>query len=85
MYPISEERLSWLEARIFLLGRMIQEIRLNSQRYQRSPNHGQVHPLVMQNMLAEQVQLNVERTCITEYLEGEKATKAAAEEQKKLN
>lgn len=82
MYPFSKERLSWLEARIFLLGRMIQELTVRGTRYQRNSNHAQYHPTVMQNILTEQLQLNIEKNCIEEYLAGEQAAKEAREAEK---
>ncbi len=72
MYPISSERLQWVEARIFLLGRMIQELTLRQTRYQTNPRYGRLHPHVMDTMLAEQLQLNIERNAIEDYLEGER-------------
>lgn len=72
MYPISNERLSWLEARIFLLGRMIQELTLRQARYQTNQRYGRLHPHVMDTMLAEQLQLNIEKNAIEEYLESQK-------------
>ena len=72
MYPISSERLSWVEARIFLLGRMIQELTLRQSRYQSNPRYGRLHPHVMDTMLAEQLQLNIERNAIEEYMESQK-------------
>ncbi len=71
MYPISKERVEFLEARIFLLGRMINELRGRQSRYQTRPEFAQQHPVVMHAMIAEQLQLNIERNCIEEYLEAE--------------
>lgn len=79
MYPISNERLQWVEARIFLLGRMIQELTIRQTRYQQNPSRAQVQPQVMNAMVAEQLQLSIERNCIEEYLEAEaKADQARA-------
>ena len=78
MYPISNERVQWLEARIFLLGRMIQEFNLRQTRYQQNASRVQVHPQVMQAMVAEQLQLNIEKNCIEAYLE-EQAQAAEAD------
>lgn len=78
MYPISNERISWLEARIFLLGRMIRELTSRQARYQMNQRYSSLHPQVMEAMYAEQLQLNIEKNCIEEYLEGE----AAANEQR---
>lgn len=78
MYPISNERLSWIEARIFLLGRMIQELTSRQTRYQANLRYGSLHPQVMEAMYTEQLQLNIERNCIEEYLEAE----AVANEQR---
>lgn len=75
MYPISNERLSWVEARIFLLGRMISELTRNQSRYQSNQRYGALHPQVMQELYAEQLKLNIERNALTEYLEEEKAAK----------
>jgi hypothetical protein len=69
MYPISNERVQWLEARIFLLGRMIQELTLRQARYQTRPQYAQQHHVVMSTMIAEQLQLNIEKNCIEQYLE----------------
>lgn len=74
MYPISNERVSWLEARIFLLGRMIQELTLRQSRYQVRPQYAAQHGNVMAAMIAEQLQLNIEKNCIEEYLESQKPT-----------
>lgn len=71
MTPISYERRDWCEARIFLLGRMIRELTTRQTRYQSNPRYGRFHSPVMDAMLAEQLQLNIERNCIEEYLEGE--------------
>lgn len=71
MHPISNERVNWLDARIFLLGRMINELTLRQSRYQTRPQHAQQHSAVMTAMIAEQLQLNIEKNCIEEYLEGE--------------
>jgi hypothetical protein len=81
MYPISNERVSWLEARIFLLGRMIQELTLRQTRYQSNPRYGILHPDVMRNMLTEQLQLNIEKNALEEYLQGETATRVAREQE----
>lgn len=69
MYPISNERLSWLEGRIFLLGRMINELTARQARYQTRPQYAQQHPTVMNAMIAEQLQLNIEKNCIEQYFE----------------
>lgn len=71
MYPISNERISWLEARIFLLGRMINELTRSQSRYQTRPTYAAQHSNVMSAMIAEQLQLNIEKNCIEDYLEGE--------------
>ncbi len=75
MYPISNERVSWLEARIFILGRMINELTRSQSRYQTRPTYAAQHSNVMSAMIAEQLQLNIEKNCIEEYLEGEAAAK----------
>jgi hypothetical protein len=69
MYPISNERLLWLEARIFLLGRMINELTLRQARYQTRPQYAQQHHAVLNAMIAEQLQLNIEKNCIEQYFE----------------
>ena len=69
MYPFSNERLLWIEARIFLLGRMIAELTLRQSRYQSRPQYAQQHHAVMSAMVAEQLQLNVEKNCIEQYFE----------------
>ena len=69
MYPISKERVEWLEARIFVLGRMINELTARQARYQTRPQYAQQHPVVMNAMIAEQLQLNIEKNAIEEYLE----------------
>ena len=80
MHPISNERVEWLEARIFLLGRMINELTHRQSRYQQNAHRVAVHPQVLQSMVAEQLQLNIEKNCIDEYLEAEaKATIAIAD------
>ena len=71
MYPISNERISWLEARIFILGRMINELTRSQARYQTRPTYAAQHSHVMSAMIAEQLQLNIEKNCIEEYLKGE--------------
>ena len=71
MYPISNERISWLEARIFILGRMINELTRSQSRYQTRPTYAAQHSHVMSTMIAEQLQLNIEKNCIEEYLQGE--------------
>ena len=71
MYPISNERISWLEARIFILSRMINELTRNQSRYQTRPTYAAQHSHVMTSMIAEQLQLNIEKNCIEEYLKGE--------------
>ncbi len=76
MYPISNERVSWLEARIFILGRMINELTRSQSRYQTRPTYAAQHGNVMMAMIAEQLQLNIEKNCIEEYLEGEREAKA---------
>jgi hypothetical protein len=78
MYPISNERLLWLEARIFLLGRMINELTLRQARYQTRPQYAQQHHNVMSAMIAEQLQLNIEKNCIEAYNE-EQAQAAEAD------
>jgi len=80
MYPISNERLSWLEARIFLLGRMINELTLRQSRYQVRPQYAAQHGNVMTAMIAEQLQLNIEKNSIEEYLEGERELKIARDQ-----
>lgn len=75
MYPISNERTSFLEARIFLLGRMINELTRHQSRYQTRPQYAAQHGNVMTAMIAEQLQLNIEKNCIEEYLESEAAAK----------
>ena len=69
MYPFSKERLLWVEARIFLLGRMISELTLRQSRYQSRPQYAQQHHTVMNAMVAEQLQLNIEKNCIEQYFE----------------
>lgn len=71
MYPISNERVQWLDARIFLLGRMINELTRSQSRYQTRPTYAAQHSNVMSAMIAEQLQLNIEKNCIEDYLEGE--------------
>lgn len=71
MYPISKERISWLEARIFILGRMINELTRSQSRYQTRPTYAAQHSNVMTSMIAEQLQLNIEKNCIEEYLASE--------------
>lgn len=77
MHPLSQERLLWVEARIFTLGRMIQELTLRQSRYQQNQRYGRLHPHVMDTMLAEQLQLNIERNVIEEFLEAEREAKVA--------
>lgn len=69
MYPFSKERQLWLEARIFLLGRMINELTARQSRYQTRPQYAAQHPTVMNAMIAEQLQLNIEKNCIEQYFE----------------
>jgi hypothetical protein len=80
MYPISNERVQWLEARIFLLGRMIQELTLRQARYQTRPQYAQQHHTVLNAMIAEQLQLNIEKNCIEQYLEDERAAKVSRDQ-----
>lgn len=70
--PLTKERLREIEARIFTLGLMVQELTLRQTRYQQNPRYGQLHPLVMQNILSEQLRLNIERNVTEEYLSREK-------------
>ena len=77
MYPISNERLSWVEARIFLLGRMIQELSIHQSRYHSNPRYGALHPQVMQELYAEQLKLNIERNALEEYFSEQKAAQDA--------
>jgi hypothetical protein len=76
MYPISQERVQWLEGRIFILGRMINELRLRQARYQTRPEYAAQHPIVMQELVAEQMKLNIEKNCIEEYLAAESEANA---------
>jgi hypothetical protein len=71
MYPISQERLNWIEARRFILGRMINELTARQTRYQ-TPRAVPHHSSVMSSMIQEQLQLNIEANCIEEYLEDNK-------------
>lgn len=68
MYPISRERLKWIEARRFLLGRMIQELTLRQSRYQQPRNVPHQHA-VMESMIREQLQLTIEENAIDGYFE----------------
>lgn len=77
MYPISNERAHWVEARIFILGRMINELTARQSRYQTRPQFAAQHSVVMSAMVAEQLQLNIEKNCIDEYLEAERAAQVA--------
>lgn len=77
MYPISNERVNWLEARIFLLGRMINELTARQSRYQVRPQYAAQHSNVMTAMIAEQLQLNIEKNCIEEYLDDQRAAEVA--------
>jgi hypothetical protein len=77
MMPFSSERVRWIEARIFLLGRMIQELTLRQARYQTRPQYAQQHHRVMEAMIAEQLQLNIERNCIEEYFEEQRLKREA--------
>ena len=70
--PLTKERLAEVEARIFTLSLMIQELTLRQGRYQQNQRYGALHPQVMQEMLAEQLKLNVERNVTEEYLERER-------------
>jgi hypothetical protein len=80
MHPISNDRLEHVEARIFLLGQMINEFNARQSRYQQSPGRVAVHPQVMQSMVAEQLQLNIEANVLRVYLEAEaRANEARAD------
>jgi len=80
MYPISNERVNWIDARIFLLGRMINELTRSQSRYQTRPTYAAQHSNVMSAMIAEQLQLNIEKNCIEEYLADERAAQVAKEQ-----
>ncbi len=60
MQPISRDRVLWVEARRFLLGNMIRELTTRQSRYQTRPEWAALHGHVMQQMLAEQLQLSIE-------------------------
>ena len=82
MYPISNERLSWIEARRFLLGRMVQELTLRQSRYAGAPFQGVNHGSIMGKIREEQLLLNIEQNCIEEYLGSEKVQTAKSEDPK---
>lgn len=76
MYPISKERAKWVEARIFLLGRMINELTARQSRYATSQRHASYHGDVMATMISEQLQLQIEANCINNYLQEQEQAKA---------
>ena len=82
MYPISNERLTWIEARRFLLGRMVQELTVRQARYTGPPFQHVNHGLVMASLREEQLILNLEQNCIEEYLANESASAKALEDKK---
>ena len=79
MMPISRERVQWLDHRIFLLGRMIQELTLRQSRYLSNPRFASYHTRVMDNLLSEQLQLNIEKNSLVEYIEEQTAKADAAQ------
>lgn len=56
---------------------MIQELTLRQSRYQSRPQYAQQHHNVMNTMVAEQLQLNIEKNCIEQYLEDERVSAEA--------
>lgn len=71
MHPISKERQLWLDARIFILDRMIRELTSNQSRYQSSVSMRHAHPTTMAAIVNEHLQLVIEMNVLTEQLRAE--------------
>lgn len=71
MNPLTHDRITWLEERIFTLGRMINELSSRPGRYHTRPQFAAQHPIVLSELVAEQLKLNVELNVTREYLEAQ--------------
>lgn len=75
MPPISQERLDWIEARLFILARTVQTLRREGPRHANryftdSPQEAHaIFVKTMQDLQAERLSLMMERMAIAEYLE----------------
>lgn len=75
MPPISQERLDWIEARLFILARTVQTMRREGLKHATryftdSPQEAHsIFMKTMQDLQAERLALMMERASIAEYLE----------------
>lgn len=75
MPPISEERLQWIEARLFILARTVQTMRRDGLRHATryfSESQQEAHAIwsqTMQELNKERLSLMMERIAIEEYLQ----------------
>ena len=75
MPPISQERLEWIEARLFILARTAQTLRREGLRHTNryftdsQPEAHAIFTKTMQDINAERLALMMERLAIEEYLQ----------------
>lgn len=75
MPPISEERLQWIQARLFILARTVQTMRRDGLRHANryfSESQQEAHGIfmkTMQDLNAERLSLMMERAAIEEYMQ----------------